>query len=190
MSTKEIPCIISSAITTHHHQIFLDDVLESPFLYRHIINLLTTAPECDTVEIIINSVGGRLDAASAIIEAIYTCNAKLRCVVVGNCMSAATLIMLACPEIHVTQSARVMVHACSLGAWGKISDVKSQIEYAHTIETKMMREAYMGFLSYDELEELEKGKEFWFDAEQTIKRIAERDKFLEDLHSTHPETAE
>lgn len=178
------PNIISTQITSHHHQVFLDQNFEEPAFYRSILNLLSTAPESDSIEILINSYGGRLDAASAIVEAIHSCNAKLRCVVVGSCMSAATLIMLACPEIHITQSARVMLHACSLGTWGKISDVKAQIDYAHRIETKMMRDAYMGFLSFDELEELEKGKEFWFDADETSARIAARDKYLEDLHST------
>lgn len=190
MAENPASTIISTLMTSQHHQVFIDEEIIEPRYYRNIINLLTTVPENDVVEIMINSYGGRLDSAGAIVEAIDTCRGTVKAVVIGSCMSAATLIMLACPEIIILDSARVMLHTCTFGAYGKSSDVKAQVDYTHRVESKMMRDAYMGFLSFEEIEQLENGKEFWFDADETIERIKSRDKYLEDLHSVVEPTEE
>lgn len=190
MAHKFNPHIITTQITINHHQIFLDEEISDPMYYRSIINTITTSNPGDVLEIVLNYYGGRLDAAGAIVEAIHSCKAQVKCVVIGACMSAATLIMLACPEIHITDSARVMVHQCTFGAYGQASHVKAQVDYVHRVETRMMRDAYAGFLTFDELDELENGREFWFDADETEKRIQSRDKYLEELHAVQQHEAE
>lgn len=189
MAEKHMPQIFSTPITSTFHQVFFDGEFENRSHYRDVISLLSTAPECDEIEILLNTYGGRLDIALAIVEAIKATRAKVRAVVVGACMSAGTLVMLACPEINITDAARVMVHTLSYGSAGKAIDVKAHVEYVHRIETKMMRDAYVGFLTFDELDQLEAGKEFWFDADETIERIQNRDKYLEELHKEHEQTA-
>lgn len=174
--------IISTQLISHYHQVFIDDDITHPRNYRQIQSVLSLAMEGDTVDFIINSRGGRLSTAGALIQAMISTQAKTRAIIVGDCMSAATLLMLECDEIVVTDAARVMLHSVTFGAYGKSHDVKAQVDFISDTEAKMMRSAYAGFLTFEEMDEMLAGKEFWFDAEATIARIDQRVKFLAEIN--------
>jgi hypothetical protein len=59
--------------------------------------------------------------------------------------------------------------------------VQGQTEFATRQINKLLDQAYKGFLTDKELEELKQGKEFWFDAEEAGKRMTRRYKYLNGL---------
>jgi hypothetical protein len=91
--------------------------------------------------------------------------------------------MLACmaPECYIADSAEFMLHTAHYGSIGTVPNVKGQTEFATRQINKLLDQAYKGFLTDKELDELKNGKEFWFDAEESGKRMTKRYKYLSGL---------
>lgn len=103
--TKNHVEIVTKSFNVNYHSVFLDEDIAEPSEYRELISLLLSATELDTIDLIINNGGGRLDAARAVIEAIKNSSAVVKATIVGECHSAASMIALSCPEIVVLDSA-------------------------------------------------------------------------------------
>jgi hypothetical protein len=71
-----------------------------------------------------------------------------------------------------------MLHTAHYGSIGTVPNVKGQTDFATRQINKLLDKCYKGFLTDKELTELKNGKEFWFDAEESRKRIARRQKYL------------
>ena len=63
-------------------------------------------------------------------------------------------------------------HTASYGSYGKSADIKTQVDFETKQIEKLVYDIYEGFLdSESEIPLLLDGKEFYFDAEETIKRL-------------------
>lgn len=171
--------IISKTIPVNYHTVFLDENIVEPAEYRELISLLLNSSELDTIDIVINSGGGRLDAARAIIESIKACAGSVKATIVGECHSAASMIALNCPEVVVLDSAQMMIHEASWGVIGKGSNNKSQNDFIHRTTEKLVRETYGGFLTAKEIEQVLSGVEMWFDADEIHERVIKLKKYRE-----------
>jgi len=160
------------------HQIFLDEDIGAPSKYRDLINLLYMANEDDQVNIFVNSSGGFLSSAMAIIEAIKGSSAKVRAIITGECHSAASIIALHCHEILVTDSAHMMIHTANYGAGGNTHVVKKHVDFSTSHINKIIHQTYDGFLTPEELVEVNKGVEMWFDSSQIKHRLDLKYKYL------------
>ena len=160
------------------HDVFLDGPIGDPSEYRELISLLFNAGEGDTINIIINSEGGQLDTAMAIIEGLKNTAAHVTAVLVGACHSAASIISMYCDEVVVLESAYSMVHTASFGSAGTAGNVKSHTEFIAKQVDKILAETYEGFLSKDELSKVRSGVEMWFDAAEIKKRMVGRGKAM------------
>jgi ATP-dependent protease ClpP protease subunit len=134
--------------------------------------------ENDQVNLLINSSGGYLSTAIAIIEGIKASDAMVRAIIVGECHSAASMIALNCHEIVVTDSAHMMTHTASYGTGGMTQNVKSHSDFSTGFINKIIDSTYSGFMQNDEIIELKKGVEFWFDADQIRTRLESRLEYL------------
>lgn len=166
-------------MTVRNFTIFLDDDIGAPSQYRDVIDILLNCAEHDSVNFVINSTGGRLDAAQALIEAIQACSGSVIANVVGPAYSAASMIACMCPECYITDSAEFMVHTGHYGSMGTVPNVKSQTEFVTTQTNKLLDKIYKGFLTEKELQGLKNGVEYWFDADEARKRMQRRVKYLE-----------
>lgn len=171
--------INSTEHTIHHHDVFIDSEIEEPENYRELISLLFNAGEGDTVHMFINSGGGNLDTALAIVEGLKNTNANVTAFIMGACHSAASIISMYCHGFVVLDSAYSMVHTASFGSSGNTSNVKAHTEFTVKMVEKLLNETYEGFLSKDELVNVKKGVELWFDAEEIRERMKHRVKYLE-----------
>jgi hypothetical protein len=84
-------------------------------------------------------------------------------------------------ECYFAESSEMMLHTAHYGSIGTVPNVKGQTEFATRQINKLLDQAYKGFLTDKELDELKNGKEFWFDAEESGKRMTKRYKYLNGL---------
>ena len=167
--------------------VFLFEHIEVPAIYARLVYELLTAESGVNVNLHINNGGGYIDAANSIVYAITNSKANITAHLSGTVASAATVIALACPTIIVEPDLNFMCHEASFqGVSGKFSDMKTfQTFYdKHTRDSSIRH--YEGFLTKAEIEEMHRGKEHWFNAEETAKRIMNRRLFLEDFAVIKP----
>lgn len=176
---KDSSYISVSDRTFRHYDVFLDSDVEEPSNYRELVAALFNAGEGDTMSIFINSNGGHLDTALAVVEGLKATNCHVTGIIMGACHSAASIISMYCHEVAVLDSAYSMVHTASFGAAGNTSNVKSHTEFTVKMVEKLLNETYEGFLSKDELVKVKQGVELWFSADEIRTRMEHRAKFLE-----------
>lgn len=163
------------------HNYSFDEDIGEPSKYRDLINALYMSGENDDFNFLINSCGGRLSSALAIIEAIRASQATVRGIITGECHSAASMIALNCDEVFVTDSAHMMIHTASYGTGGSTGNVKMHTDFSTDFINKFLDKTYSGFLSKDELEDVKKGVDLWFDAAQIRKRLIARAEYHAEL---------
>ena len=166
---------------THTHLVFIDDDIVSPSNYRDVIHCLATCNDNDSVNLIVNSSGGRTDSIWQIIEAMKGCRGDVSVTVIGAAYSAASMLACMAPECYIADSAEFMLHTAHYGSIGTVPNVKGQTDFATRQINRLLDQAYKGFLTDKELEELKNGKEFWFDSEESQKRILRRYRYLNNL---------
>lgn len=164
--------------TFKHHDVFLDSDIAEPSEYRELISLLFNSNENDTINLFINSDGGHLDTALAIVEGLKATEARVTAVLIGACHSAASIISMYCHEVAVLDSAYSMIHTASFGAQGNTSNVKSHTEFTVRQVEKLLNNTYDGFLTKEEMAKVKQGVELWFDADEIRKRMTNRIKFV------------
>ena len=170
---------ISQQVNTH--LVFIDDDITSPSNYRDVIHCLATCSDNDSVNLLVNSSGGRTDSIWQIIEAMKGCRGEVSVTVIGAAYSAASMLACMAPECYIAESAEFMLHTAHYGSIGTVPNVKGQTDFATRQINRLLDKAYTGFLTDKELEELKNGKEYWFDAEEAGKRMVRRYKYLSNL---------
>lgn len=181
LEIEEIPqsgYIKSSKQEMYQHMVYLDEEIGSPAKYRGLIDLLYMADESAEFNFFFNSPGGGLSACMAIIEGIKECPGTVRAIITGECHSAASMIALHCDDIIVTDSAHMMIHTANYGSSGNTHMVQNHVDFSSKLINKLLVQSYQGFLNESELLDVSKGIEFWFDAEQIIKRLESRKAFM------------
>ena len=163
------------------HLVFIDDDIVAPSNYRDVIHCLATCGDNDSVNLIVNSSGGRTDSIWQIIEAMKGCRGDVSVTVIGAAYSAASMLACMAPECYIADSAEFMLHTAHYGSIGTVPNVKGQTDFATRQINKLLDQAYTGFLTPKELEEMKNGKEFWFDSEESQKRMVRRYKYLNGL---------
>jgi len=165
----------------HTHLVFIDDDIVAPSAYRDVIHCLATCSENDSVNMLVNSSGGRTDSIWQVIEAMKGCRGQVSVTVIGAAYSAASMLACMAPECYIADSAEFMLHTAHYGSIGTVPNVKGQTDFATRQINKLLDQAYKGFLTDKELDELKNGKEFWFDAEEAGKRMVRRYRYLDSL---------
>jgi ATP-dependent protease ClpP protease subunit len=164
--------------TARHFDVFLDSNIEEPSEYRELLSVLFNATDDDTVNIFINSNGGHLDTALAIVEGLKSTSAHVTAVIIGACHSAASIISMYCHEVAVLDNAYSMVHTASYGTAGNTGNVKAHTEFTTRQVEKLLNDTYEGFLTKEELTKVKQGVELWFDADEIRARMKNRVKHL------------
>lgn len=188
MANREYDFIRTITQEIKRHDVFLDTNIGEPFIYRDFISLLFNASEEDIVNICINSQGGNLNSAVAIIEGIKHSNANVTGVIMGECYSAASMIALSCHNIIVLDSANMMIHTASFGTAGNTGNVKAYTDFTVNEVEKLIASTYSGFLSKEEIEKVKTGVEIWLSADDIRKRMENRAKYLETLETKEEKT--
>lgn len=160
-----------NSITIRNYNVFLDGEIGDSSEYRELRHILNTATENDFVTMYINSVGGNLYTALGIIEAMKRSQAKIHSIVEGECMSAATIILLNSDEISICDSAALMIHSAHYGAIGSTNNVKGQADFVAKMWKELEKKTYTAFLTDKEIDSVSAGAEIYLNASDTKKRL-------------------
>lgn len=163
---------IESAYRTH--EVFIDSEIEEPSKYRELISVLINAGPNDKIHLYINSNGGHLDTAGAIISGILSSQAEVTAFLMGACHSAASLIAMYCHAVHVYDTAYMMIHTASFSSGGNTPTVKAHTDFTIKQCEKLMKDAYEGFLTSEEIKKVLNGIELWYNAEEIKPRLKKR----------------
>ena len=174
----EFPMIVKQELKSNLYSVHIDSDIEEPENYRDLIQLLFMAGEEDEINFYINSGGGHLDSALAIIEGIKSTQAHVRCIILGACHSAASMISMYCHEMVILDSAHSLIHTASFGSVGNTNNVKAHTDFTVRQVEKFLHNTYDGFLTDHELSQVKSGVELWFDAEELRTRIAKRVEYM------------
>lgn len=153
---------------------YLDEQIKEAKYYRNWIQSVESLSENDVVYLSVNSYGGYLDGAIAIINAMQSTEANVHVCIDGVAASAASLIALAAPSVSVSPYASMMIHAATFGAFGKQSDVISHASFVDRQVKALMHDIYKDFLTDSEFEEVIMGREIWLDSDEIIERLKKR----------------
>jgi ATP-dependent protease ClpP protease subunit len=150
---------------------YLTEVIETIDDYIDFLRAIESCRAGDEIVIHINCYGGNTFVSMNIHDALLKTDANVKVCVEGICASAATDIMLAANEWEVSPHATVMVHSWSAILAGKWSEIKARFHFDEKSLEPQFRELYKDFMSDEEIEACLNGKDFWFNAEETIKRL-------------------
>lgn len=96
--------------------------------------------ENDPVTLVINSSGGNVYSAIAIIDYIRKLNVKVNTICRGRAMSAAALILTCGTGTRAaSENSTIMFHEVSSDFFGKSSDVKQSVKHLQTLEESVFR---------------------------------------------------
>ena len=174
----------------HEFSVPIDSDFGAPSQYRAIVQMLMNATENDTVDFLFNSRGGRMDGLQTILEAVKHTKADTTAIIMGECASAASILALHCNNVHVTDSASMLCHHLSLHVGGKHNDVVAHLEHITRTSLNLMRSAYEGFLTEQELTEMIKGREIYLDSDEIIQHLEARQKYWEGKHKAEQKALE
>jgi ATP-dependent protease ClpP protease subunit len=102
----------------------------------------------------------------------------------GKAYSAGSLIALAAMsygDLVILPRSRFMIHSATLGPYGKENEVEASLKANLTEIRALKKEFYTGFLSDLEMQELDKGRDYYFNAAQSRKRALSRVSYLESV---------
>jgi len=165
----------------------IDQEFHSPSYYRHVVAAINDLTEEDKIVFEINSDGGSAAGLIALLSAIERSPAISIAVINGMAASAASILALRCDVCLLTDNAAMMCHNASFSTGGKSFDVASHVSFERKRSDDLMRKTYEYFLEEHEIEDLLKGIEFWFDAEEISSRLAMRDEIREIIMSEEEE---
>lgn len=153
---------------------YIDQEIGAPAKYRNMLHYLRTMDEYDRIRIWINSPGGRLDSTLDIIDSIANAKGDVTVIVTGMAGSAASIIALQAPKLVLGERGFFFCHNGSFGAVGKVHEVASQVKHTEREFEKLIRETYKHFMTEEEIQSCIDGKDFWFDNEESKRRLEVR----------------
>jgi hypothetical protein len=83
-----------------------------------------------------------------------------------------------CHNLAVLDSAEMMVHTANYGTVGTVGNVKAHTEFTSRRMDTIIDDAYEGFLTPEEIVEVKKGVELWFNAPEIRERMERRVELL------------
>lgn len=85
------------------------------------------------IDIYISSFGGSVYCGLALYDVIESCKCKIRTHAIGKVMSMGLILFLAGKERYATKRTTFMSHTVSNISWGKLSDMKQEVDETERI---------------------------------------------------------
>lgn len=154
--------------------------VESAEKYTDWFEAIRQANEHDIIKIHINSPGGNLNTALQLMRCIDETEATVICSVEGECMSAATMILMRADMVEISKHSMFMFHNYSGGAIGKGGEMFEKITFEKPWIENIMRDIYADFLTEDEIDKMLDGKDYWMTGDEVEQRLVKRAEKLQE----------
>ena len=163
--------LTSNSINYKVVDFFLSDVIEKKSDYHDFLRSINSSTGFDTINIHINCYGGDLDAALQIYYSLINCDAKKTIYIEGACMSAATIVMMAANEIHISPWAEIMIHAYTQTTSGKFQELQNQHQFSKPWFEKVVNDIYGALLNKKEISEVLSGADLYISGDELKKKF-------------------
>ena len=164
----DIP-LAPAAITRH---LYLTEGFADPSDYILTCQALLELEEYDRAEVHVNSGGGSVSVSNMLLNAMAKSKAHITTVLESDAHSAASVVFLSGDSFEVTPDATMILHNGYFGSAGdKAHEVVQNATFTENCHFAMIRRAYEGFLTEDEIEDLLKGQDFRLNADQIKERL-------------------
>lgn len=171
-------------VSSNECQVYLDEMIGPPSFYRNLIHYMHNMQEDDSLTVWMDTGGGHIDGAMALIDAMQTTEGCVQVIVTGMAGSAGSIIALNAPNLVIGNRARFFLHAASYGVGHmKQGEVESTVENNKIMLRSIYEEAYSGFLTEQEIEMLFIGKDYYFDTTEVNRRVEQRQKLKAEKYS-------
>lgn len=157
--------------------IFLDEGIRDASYYRPILHMLDSLTQNDIVRLRIDSTGGSVDGAVALIDAIRLTDAYVVAEIKGKAYSAASMIALSCDEVIASPWSKMLIHSCSFGAQGMGDNVAAFAPFMNDWAQEIMHDIYEGFCTEEELENIFRGQELLLSSQDIDERVLAMQKY-------------
>lgn len=87
----------------------------------------------------INSEGGEVSSALAIVDYILNCRVPIYTVIEGEACSAATLISIVGDRRFMTQNSHMLIHQVRGGLWGRMNECEDEMKNIKTFNNKLIK---------------------------------------------------
>ena len=165
--------MFSSSIGTQFDY-YLSGVIESPEMYTDMFHQIRNASPNDTINLHINSPGGSLATALQFFRCLGESQANIVSSVEGECMSAATIIMMQSDSYLISPHSMFMFHNYSGGVFGKGGEMMDQLEFERAWSTNLLHDVYKDFLTEDEVNTILDNRDIWLTSDEVSERLQAR----------------
>ena len=166
-----IPKVYTRARAITDSDIYISGEILAPEEYIEEFQTLLEAGEGDHINLYINSPGGRIDTAVQFLSRMKSTKATITGHIEGLCQSAGTYLFLAADQWVVNDNCLMLIHNYSGGAYGKGSEVLLNVKANDTWVRDLMADIYEGFLSEEELAEVNKNQDIWLTSKKILSRL-------------------
>lgn len=122
--------------------LYIYDVISSEWGVSalQVVDAITQAGDSPVLNVYVNSPGGDVFEARAIMAAIDRFPGKTVAHIDSLCASAATSIALACDEVNMNQGALFMIHCASTMCWGDKQTMRDTGDLLEKIELSIIKD--------------------------------------------------
>ena len=168
--------IVAEQMVNNVYHVHMDEEIIDNSYYRNLITLLNNATPEDVIVFHISSVGGMVDSAVSICNAIRTTEAQTIAVIQSYACSAASLFIMTTDSVIAMPHSYVMIHPAMYGYGEDMKKLRKFVEFHDKRLMEVFHDFYEGFLSEDEIENMvENSMELWLTADEVIDRLNDRD---------------
>jgi len=129
---------ILTEIKVHNNHIYLYTPIDNTNMLELNVQLKKSADDlliysikfdCEPAPIYlhINSEGGDIFAALAVVDTIKASKIEVHSIIEGCAASAATLISISCHKRYITENSHMLIHQLSSGFWGKMTEIEDEL---------------------------------------------------------------
>lgn len=150
--------------------VFIEGEITSPLAQKAILELLYL-DSCDStkdINLYIQSPGGSVQAALAIIDTMELVKANVNTICVGLCASAASIILAAGDKRFALKHSEIMIHQPSTGIQGNASDI--EISAQHILACKKLIHELLSEYTGKSIEEIrvDSDRDYWMTANEAL----------------------
>lgn len=171
MAINNQQAVFKQSSSTNSIEIYILGEIHSPDCYTAEFQAINSAEEGDEITVYINSVGGNLLTAYQFYVALNRTKAEVFISVEGDCISAATLLLVCANYFFIASHARFMFHTYRTGVYGKSHEIDAAVEHDKEWRIGLFAEIYQGFLTDKEIKKCLDGHDLYLTAEQVSERL-------------------
>jgi ATP-dependent protease ClpP protease subunit len=162
---------------------YLSGAIEAPEQYTDMLHQIRNTSSNDTITLHLNSPGGSLATALQFYRCLGESQATIVASIEGECMSAATIIMMQADAYLISPHSMFMFHNYSGGVFGKGGEMMDQLEFERLWSTNLLHEVYKDFLTEDEVNTILDNRDIWLTSDEVSERLQSRtDKLTEEAN--------